>query len=302
MIIVNKKILVVLVGIAVLMIVVVIAISNGKDKKIGLTELSKNLCYDDSKQMIKDLPDKSVYISNGKIFIDDKNTKIDSSVVIDKKENVIINEVDVNGNKLVIRCSNGKEIPIIDLTNAKSKEKISNNKQEKSDDNEKSANNTDIINDGNKQEKDSADSNVEEYVDSCELVVGKKEASVGEKVAIPIEVKKNPGILGMTVSIEYDDEALELEDIKNGEAYENILQFTKPKILESGCICLWDAISIEKNDVKDGIIATLVFNVRSSAKKQTYPIGIKCSGNDVVNNNLESIEVIVKSGHINVKE
>ncbi len=320
----KKKIVAVLVGIAVLVIAVVIVISNGKDKKIDLTELSNNLSYDDSKQMIKDLPDKSVYISDGKIFIDDKNTKIDSPVVINKKENVIINEVDVNGNKLVIRCSNGKEIPIVDLTDLEKKtvktvvdnddnstaqdndssikEKHSNNKQEKSDGDEKSTNSANIINDGTNQEKDTAESYEDEYVDSCELVVGKKEASVGDNVEIPIVIKKNPGILGMTVSIEYDDEALELEDIKNGEAYDNVLQFTKPKILENGCICLWDAVSIEKNDIRDGIIATLAFKVRSNAKKQTYPVEIKCSGNDAVNDNLESIEIIVKSGHIKVKE
>lgn len=319
----NRKIVATLVGGVVLIIAVIIAVWNGKDKGVGLMELSKNLDYKDSEQMLNELPGKIIYISDGKIIINDKNTKIDSSEVIEKSKQVAINEVDVNGKKLVIRCSNGKEIPIVDLTDSEKKSvkramrvdnKTSNeeeskgqekhsddedNKQDKSDDSEKGINKEQ---EKNILDKESTDNYEDEYVDSCELVVGKKEASVGDNVEIPIVIKKNPGILGMTISIEYDDEALELEDIKNGEAYANILRFTKPKILENGCICLWDAVNIEKDDIKDGVIAMLVFNVRSNAKKQTYSVDVECSGNDAVNDNLESIEVIVKSGHIKVKE
>ena len=98
-------------------------------------------------------------------------------------------------------------------------------------------------------------------------------AAAGERVDVELRVDNNPGILGATIVVTYDD-GLVLRDVANGEAFLP-LSMTKPAQYESGCKIHWDAADIDSRDVKDGVIATLSFDVAADAVNGNHVIQVK---------------------------
>lgn len=285
----KKRIIVALTAIVIICLVVTTILFLKSRNRENIGSLLKAMGYESTEKMIKELSGKPIYVSDGKIIINDINTEIDSSEVINEKENVTIDGVDVKNNKLTIICSNRKRIFLVDLPERDEKKVI---KDDTGEGEEKVTVDTESMMQSDNSEEDN----------SCELVIAKKKAYLGDTVEIPIQIKNNPGVLGMTISIVYDEQSLELKDIKSGEVFNGILQFNKPKVLENGCTCMWDGVSIEKEDIKDGVMATLVFEIKKNAQNKLYSLSVECGGNDVVNNNLQSIDVKVKKGHIKVNE
>lgn len=280
----KKKVIVILVIFLGTFLTICLTNFGESDKKENLSSLSKRMEYKNVEKMLQEMKEKTVYTSKGKVFVDNKNTGINSSLKLDKKDNLYVEELGIENNKLIIKCSNGQKVSLVSLKEKEKKEitKIINEK--------------DAIDVAENNDK----STIQKEKKQCELIVSKKETNLGNEVEVPIKIRNNPGVLGMTISIIYDDQYLELKDVKNGEAFSNILQFTKPNKFYNGCICLWDGIEIENQDIKDGVIATLVFYVSDKATSKTYSIGIECKENDAINNNLETIDVRVNNGQIKI--
>lgn len=59
-------------------------------------------------------------------------------------------------------------------------------------------------------------------------------------VEITVSIKNNPGIVGMTLSLDYDESAMTLTAVDKGSALGE-MTFTTPKNLSSGCNFPWDA-------------------------------------------------------------
>ena len=284
----KKKIIVVLVAILSVFLLLSLISFFETNKKENLSILSKRMGYKNNEKMLQELKGKTIYTSEGKIFIDNKNTESSCSLNIEKGDKLYIEEIGIEKDKLIIKCSNEQKISLISLTEKEEKEII------------KIINKNNNIDSTNESDNNNRNQTIQNEKKQCELVVSRKEAKSGNEVEIPVKIKNNPGILGMTIAIIYDDNALELKDVKNGEAFVNILQFTKPSKFYSGCTCLWDGIEIENKEIKDGVIATLVFELSDKASSKIYSIGIECNGNDVINNDLKKIDVKVNNGQIKV--
>lgn len=132
-------------------------------------------------------------------------------------------------------------------------------------------------------------------VETVEVAAGTKDISV------PIRVQNNPGILGMRVSVSYDESVLTLSDASNGDAVVEVLTLTKAKALCSGCSFVWDGIEIDSADVKDGTILLLRFRVSDSAKPGSYPITVHYKKGDIIDNNLQTICPRIQNGSITIK-
>lgn len=127
-------------------------------------------------------------------------------------------------------------------------------------------------------------------------------ANAGDtNVAVPVFIYKNPGILGMTLTINYDDKALELKDIKNGNALKDVLDMTKAGKLEDGCRITWDGMELKQSDVKDGTIMTLYFDIKSKAKAGKYNIDLGYEYGDIVDERLLPVEANLEKGRIKVR-
>ena len=127
--------------------------------------------------------------------------------------------------------------------------------------------------------------------------VGNITAAAGSRIEVPVSIINNPGILGATIKLQYD-EGLILVDAISGEVF-NALSFTAPGKYESGCKFTWDGIELNQNDIKDGTILTLVFDVDSNLETGTE-CNISLSSNDgeIVDNNLNAVNTSFVNGKV----
>lgn len=134
------------------------------------------------------------------------------------------------------------------------------------------------------------------------LTMDHVDAKAGEKdVTVAVCVKNNPGVLGMTLSVRYDDSALILKSAENGEAVSSILTLTNPGKYQSQCRFVWDGVEIPPNAAKDGAILKLHFEIPQNATAGSYPIELFYNNGDIVDNNLSMLTPVVRSGSITVK-
>lgn len=93
------------------------------------------------------------------------------------------------------------------------------------------------------------------------FVVGNVSASAGQTVTVPVSIVNNPGLLGIGLKVTYDDSALTLKKGATGSAVSEVLTFTPPKNLVSGCKFGWDGLEISQDQTKDGQVLLLTFEV-----------------------------------------
>lgn len=130
------------------------------------------------------------------------------------------------------------------------------------------------------------------------FTVGEASVNPGDTgVVIAVSVKNNPGIVGVTLSVKYDQDAMTLTNASNGEALD-VLTFTKANILESGCNFLWDGQEISENDISNGTVLYLTFDISGNASSGTYPITVEYSG--TYDNDLNPLIFEVENGSITV--
>ena len=134
-------------------------------------------------------------------------------------------------------------------------------------------------------------------INGTKVVVDSNVALPGDQMDINISIIDNPGILGMTLKLQYDTK-LTLLSANTGEAF-SALTLTKPGSFESGCTFVWDGTDLEQNDIKDGTILTLTFAVSDEAKvDEKYIISATCE--DPVDKDLNPIKITSNSGSITV--
>ena len=133
------------------------------------------------------------------------------------------------------------------------------------------------------------------------ITVGTAEARSGDQgVALPVTIRDNPGILGMTLSVLYDQSALTLTDGENGSALSGVLSLTKPGRFEPQCRFVWDGQDLRPEQIADGVLLTLRFDVRADAAPGDYPVRLLCGSGDIVDNNLNELEIPITNGVVRV--
>lgn len=119
-------------------------------------------------------------------------------------------------------------------------------------------------------------------------------------VQVTVSIENNPGILAMMLSLEYDDSVMTLTSVENGEAL-SMLNLTRPGVFSSPCNFIWDGIELDSDDIKDGTILVLTFDIAEDAAAGNYGIDFSYAAGGIIDNNMESVELNVNNGHITVK-
>lgn len=110
---------------------------------------------------------------------------------------------------------------------------------------------------------------------------------------LPVSILNNPGVAGMTLSIEYDESVLTLTKVTTKEALAG-LTFQKPKTYKNGCNLVW--YGAEPATITDGNAFILYFTVSSNAQPGTYPV--KLSYTSGYDSGLNSVDMNVIEGSI----
>ena len=131
------------------------------------------------------------------------------------------------------------------------------------------------------------------------ITVESKEAEAGQSVVVNVLIKDNPGIIGTTLEVSYD-EGLTLVDGASGEAFE-MLNMAGPSSYASPCRFTWDGVSIGKNEIKDGVILTLTFHVDSDCvPEKEMKISVKTADGDAYDNDFNPVELQSNPGTVTV--
>lgn len=132
------------------------------------------------------------------------------------------------------------------------------------------------------------------------IVISSAEAKQGDTVKISVSIVNNPGVLGMSLTLSYDESVMELVSAENGNAVKDVLDMNHSKTMESGCVFLWDGEKIDSNQIQDGEILNLEFKVLKSAPVGKTQVLLVSDEGGIVNNNLESLELNIENGFIDV--
>lgn len=131
------------------------------------------------------------------------------------------------------------------------------------------------------------------------MIVERKEAAPGDtQVAITVSVKNNPGILSMTLTVTYDENAMTLVGAESGAAVNEVLTMTAGGTLESGCRFSWDGQDISSSDIKDGAVLVLLFDIHRSAAAGAYEIALACE--DIYDDQVSPLTMPTENGIITV--
>ncbi len=137
-----------------------------------------------------------------------------------------------------------------------------------------------------------------EIVTDSYITVKSATAMPGKTVKVDITIDKNPGILGMTLKLNYDESIATLTDVEKGEALD-AMTFTPPKDLKSGCNLPWDAEDVAPEDIKDGVIATLTFEISDTAKAgDLIGISVSYDSGAIIDKDMNPLKISTISGNI----
>ena len=107
-----------------------------------------------------------------------------------------------------------------------------------------------------------------EFDEETEYRFGNK-AAAGDEIEIPVSVTNNPGLTGMTFSLEYDDSVLLIDYCDHGgDRVFRGLSFTEPKTYKNGCNLVWYGAEVKA--VKDGEAMIFVVTIADDAPAGTY--------------------------------
>ena len=112
---------------------------------------------------------------------------------------------------------------------------------------------------------------------------------------VKVSVANNPGILGMVLSVEYDDDALTLSNCRSGDVL-SALTFQEPSKYASGSKFVW--YGSETGEVKDGEMLVLVFDITDKAEAKEYPITLSWNERDIYDSNCDMLLPTLVEGSI----
>ena len=184
-----------------------------------------------------------------------------------------------------------------------------NSQKESIKENEKPShiNNTDketdnVTSDEEKEPDDTTDNKDTDDYQGLYLKVNDSESISGNNVEVNVSLENNPGIMVMVISFEYDENAMKLVKVLNGDVFtnKNGYVFTSPRNMASECRALWYTLEDECT-IASGTVVTLVFEVFDSTQKGSYPVTIRYNSDDVIDMNEENLALEIINGQIIVE-
>jgi len=132
---------------------------------------------------------------------------------------------------------------------------------------------------------------------SANLNVADVYATPGSTVTVAVEIGNNPGILGATLTVSWD-EGLTLIEGVSGEAFSE-LTYQAPSRYVNGCNFVWYGSAVKQ--VKDGNVLLLTFQVEEAAEEaKVYGITVTYDSRDILDRNYNTVELNINNGSVRI--
>ena len=138
--------------------------------------------------------------------------------------------------------------------------------------------------------------NVSAVGEECEIFADKITAIPGDTVIVNLNIKNNPGIMAMTISVTYNASALEYVDYNYGDVFTDYTVAAHPNRNPIRLV-----ISQKKDFLGDGVIASFVLKVKNNAECELHEISVDYSSGDFCNNDLVRLMPTIIPGGVDVQ-
>ena len=129
------------------------------------------------------------------------------------------------------------------------------------------------------------------------IYVEKVSAENGDKnIQVPVSIANNPGIMGMVLTVSYDESVMTLKGGTAGSALSG-LEMTAPGKLGSGCKFGWDGM---QEVTGNGEILILTFDIKDSAAAGTYDIQISYGAGDIFDDEYNDLPIEMRTGTMTI--
>ena len=129
------------------------------------------------------------------------------------------------------------------------------------------------------------------------IYVEKVSAENGDKnIQVPVSIANNPGIMGMVLTVSYDESVMTLKGGTAGSALSG-LEMTAPGKLGSGCKFGWDGM---QEVTGNGEILILTFDIKDSAAAGTYDIQISYGAGDIFDDEYNDLPIEMRKGTMTI--
>ena len=130
------------------------------------------------------------------------------------------------------------------------------------------------------------------------LTVEEPWANPGGTVDVNLVIAENPGVLGATLVVSWD-ESLTLVADTSGEAFSHMTYTSPSRYTASGTNFVW--FGNEVGEAMDGIVLTLTFEVPNTAENnEILPIWVTYTPGDVVDGNDNDVTFSITDGYVRV--
>ena len=136
--------------------------------------------------------------------------------------------------------------------------------------------------------------------DVPQIVVESKTASAGSTVAVNISIANNPGIVSMTLHVNFDSR-LELVSVQDTGLLPGKVHST---VMLNPYTLAWENDSATQNYTVNGTLVTLTFNVPENLEEGDYAVSVSydSEGYEIYDFNAEPVDFAVVNGKISVTD
>lgn len=136
--------------------------------------------------------------------------------------------------------------------------------------------------------------------EAATLVVENVLAQGKESVEVRVFAVNNPGIVGMTMILSYDEDVLSLKSAKNGSEFRKVLSLSRSKDMNNGCVFLWTGKTLTEEQIFDGVLMTMEFEIKDGEKNIKTPIRLLPEVGGTYDNDLNEVELVIDNGYVTV--
>lgn len=119
-------------------------------------------------------------------------------------------------------------------------------------------------------------------------------------VQIPITLSQNPGMIAMTLKIQYDRDALSLVGVENGGVFPDTALTTSGTMNTYPFTLMWEDSLANCNNKQNGTLAVLTFRVNENFTGNQTEILVLCEPGTCFNVNLSTVQLHTGNGKIHI--
>lgn len=135
--------------------------------------------------------------------------------------------------------------------------------------------------------------------ESPQIIVSDAVGCSGDTVDITVSLENNPGIVSMTLTVDFDENVLTLIEVSDTSLMPGQMHTTKKA---SPYILTWENDTSKTDYYANGTVVTLSFQISETAKVGEYSIKLDHPLDGIYNYDIENIDFILKNGAVQVVE